>query len=251
MANIEEKIAELEATVAQLQHDLLKEKAVTEICNLIGRYVYLHTGNEHDLCEELFAEGDPDLSIEIGPMGLYRGPDAAYKVYHLVHNATGSAKDPHPGSLFVHTLASPIVQVADDLETAKGLWMSPGFETAVGPDGKPFCGWTWGEYGCDFKKINGVWKIWHLHFYAWFSTSVDVPWTQNIPGDRMPEDPNRPPMPEAMRPNYPTTYFNEYATDKCLPYWPQAPLPYEHYAEGEQRMVGAPDGWVQPPRPKA
>ena len=241
--SIELELNELKEAVAKLQHDLKKEQAVTQIANVMARYAYYHTGNDHNACEELFACGDPDLSIEIGPMGLYKGPDAAYKVYGKVHNAGAKVGEEHPGALFVHTLATPIIEVADDLQTAKCIWMSPGLESAIEPSGKPFCAWCWGQYSGDFKYVNGEWKIWHMHFMAWFNTEFRTPWTETTPVDRMPND--RPPMPEDMAPNFPTTYCNEYAPDKTLPFWPIPPKPYKTYVEGEQRMVGAPDGWDQ------
>ena len=45
------------------------------------------------------------------------------------------------GSLIMHTLTTPIIEVAGDGKTAKGMWYSPGQVTEVGPDGRPVAMW--------------------------------------------------------------------------------------------------------------
>lgn len=65
----------------------------------------------------------------------------------------------------MHTSTTPIIEVADDGQTAQGAWYSPGMgimPTVV--DGKVKLNpvMFWEKYGGDFVKENGVWKIWHL-----------------------------------------------------------------------------------------
>ncbi|GLT01244.1 hypothetical protein GCM10007897_26360 [Sphingobium jiangsuense] len=65
----------------------------------------------------------------------------------------------------MHTSTTPIIEIAGDGKTAKGIWYSPG----VGLMGK-FSGGKVGvdatmffeKYAGDFIKENGEWKIWHL-----------------------------------------------------------------------------------------
>lgn len=65
----------------------------------------------------------------------------------------------------IHTQTTPIIEVAGDGKTAKGIWYSPGIGTNVEiTNGKPEIsgGWFWEKYAVDFVKEDGKWKIWHL-----------------------------------------------------------------------------------------
>jgi len=66
------------------------------------------------------------------------------------------------GSMIMHTLTTPIIEVAGDGRTAKGMWYSPGQVTEIGSDGKPIAMWMWEKYGVDFVKEGGKWKLWHI-----------------------------------------------------------------------------------------
>ncbi len=60
---------------------------------------------------------------------------------------------------------NPIIEVAGDGKTAKGMWNSngPGLNTSV-RDGKLVVSgmWFWRSYYVDFVKEEGKWKIWHI-----------------------------------------------------------------------------------------
>jgi len=65
----------------------------------------------------------------------------------------------------IHTQTTPIIEIAGDGKTAKGIWYSPGIGTNVEiRNGKPEIsgGWFWEKYAVDFAKEDGKWKIWHL-----------------------------------------------------------------------------------------
>ena len=80
------------------------------------------------------------------------------------------------GSLIMHTLTTPIIEVAGDGETAKGMWYSPGQVTEVGSDGKPMAMWMWEKYGVDFVREDGKWKLWHLHMFTDFAVVPGESW---------------------------------------------------------------------------
>jgi len=66
----------------------------------------------------------------------------------------------------MHTQETPVIEVAGDGKTAKGIWYSIGMSArgVVADDGKTsvVTSWMWERYGVDFIKENGAWKIWHL-----------------------------------------------------------------------------------------
>ena len=66
------------------------------------------------------------------------------------------------GRLQIHTLTTPLVEVADDVKTAKALWMSPGLETG-GHVGDLAGSWAWEKFYVEFICENDKWYIWHFH----------------------------------------------------------------------------------------
>lgn len=65
----------------------------------------------------------------------------------------------------MHTSTTPVIEVAGDGQTAKGVWYSPGLgmlasfkDKKIAVSGSMF----WEKYACDFIVENGAWKIWHL-----------------------------------------------------------------------------------------
>jgi SnoaL-like domain len=65
----------------------------------------------------------------------------------------------------MHTSTTPVIEIAGDGQTAKGVWYSPGVglmghtsKGKIGISGSFF----YEKYAGDFVKENGIWKIWHL-----------------------------------------------------------------------------------------
>lgn len=82
----------------------------------------------------------------------------------------------------MHTSTTPVIEVAGDGKTAKGIWYSPGMGlmAQVG-DGKVAAGGTffWEKYAGDFVKENGVWKIWHMQMSYDFTPGLPQEWVKN------------------------------------------------------------------------
>jgi len=66
----------------------------------------------------------------------------------------------------IHTQETPVIEVAGDGKTAKGIWYSIGLSVngRVGENGQISIGtgWMWEKYAVDFAYEDGKWKIWHL-----------------------------------------------------------------------------------------
>lgn len=54
-----------------------------------------------------------------------------------------------------------VIEIAEDNQTAKGMWYCRGSYVDVTEKG-PLSRWVWGYYLVDFVLENGSWKIWHL-----------------------------------------------------------------------------------------
>jgi len=74
------------------------------------------------------------------------------------------------GQLLLHVTTTAVIEVAEDGQTAKAFWYSPGLVAETGQSGNAI----WEAYGVDFVKENGEWKIWHLHMYTDFTGSFFV-----------------------------------------------------------------------------
>lgn len=76
------------------------------------------------------------------------------------------------GEFAMHTSTTPVIQVAGDGKTAKGIWYSPGIGLMPHVSGSSVTVGSiffWEKYAGDFIKENGKWKIWHLGMYYDFT----------------------------------------------------------------------------------
>ena len=68
------------------------------------------------------------------------------------------------GQLLLHVTTTGIIEVAEDGQTAKAFWYSPGIVQETGMNTSAI----WEAYGADFVKEDGEWKMWHLHMFTDF-----------------------------------------------------------------------------------
>lgn len=141
--------------------------ALNEIQNLMGRYNHLGTLRGEGTLADLFALNTEGVSWKTpgGPVGI-----AAMKARFSDPDEVQA-----PGILHMHSMLSPVIEVAGDGKTAKGVWDSFG-ASVNGPD--DIGSWLAVKYGVDFVKEDGVWKIWHLQVYPVYSTRFDKSITQ-------------------------------------------------------------------------
>ena len=67
------------------------------------------------------------------------------------------------GPFKVKPLSSPVIEVAADGRTAKGLWHCQGAYNDVETCG-PVANWTWGYFAVDFIRTEDGWKLWHMSY---------------------------------------------------------------------------------------
>lgn len=179
-------MSELEKRLEAIEKDIARLKARDEISNLMSKYMYYHTSFRDDLIlEECWALDREDITLEDGASGVYVGSTHIKDYYCDRPNP--------PGKFIFHSIHTPVIEVAEDGKTAKGVWMLSGCESGMVPENKKelpdamFCKetldgkkiwahWCWAKYGVDFICENGAWKIWHFHCYALTRTSFDENW---------------------------------------------------------------------------
>ncbi len=83
------------------------------------------------------------------------------------------------GRMEIHTLCTPVIEVAGDAKTAKGLWWSPGCETG-GNVGDLAASWSWEKFSADFICEDGKWYIWHFLQIDIFCSFFYKSWTDDF-----------------------------------------------------------------------
>lgn len=147
---------------------------IHEIYQIMGRRAYYHSAGRHDLeISELWSPQD-DVVFEPEDVGAFTSLASVKRAY-----VDGNPFPPGTKGLLVeHTLTTPVLEIAADGQTAKGIWISPGHETFPIEEGTPKAHWSWGRYAVDFRKEEGKWKIWHLHVLTTFRTPYSDDWTK-------------------------------------------------------------------------
>lgn len=165
-----------------LEMQVKKLLGINAVQNIMAKFQYYYTVSDFDSIKALFYR-DPSTTAEV-PGGKYIGyEEIAARAFGGIPGgpmpkpqggeAAGGppAEEEHEmpaggimgaGRLQIHTLTTPLVEVADDCKTAKALWMSPGLETG-GHVGDLAGSWAWEKFYVEFICEDDKWHIWHFH----------------------------------------------------------------------------------------
>lgn len=161
-----------------LEQQVAAWEAQRDIKNLMGRYANCIILNRYDEIWPLFWAGTQTGACLGVNEGWYLGREAVRGYYHaLTQHAKQVAEklaQRFPGRLGeteeerygvgvfrVEPLACPVIEIAEDGATARGLWYCQGATADTGPAG-PTAHWTWGYCAADFVREGDEWRIWHL-----------------------------------------------------------------------------------------
>ena len=215
--------------------------------NLMGKYANcLILNREQDIFGMFWSQAE-DICLGFND-GYYVGPeavkgyyDACYRRNALLaslmqqrfHEVLGGKSEEAiygVGPFKVKPLSSPVIEVAADGNTAKGLWHCQGAYNDVEVCG-PVANWTWGYFAVDFVREADGWKIWHLSY----TNDVDCICGQSWGKEKQP----LPPLPE-FAPladfRYPEYTVKKavralYTPDRPHTDAPEIPQPYNTFAE--------------------
>jgi hypothetical protein len=180
--------------MATLEQEIERLEDVRAIKNVMGSYLQYEMQGKHDLIENLFALKSPGVRAEISELGIWEGADGIRRLIKAIKKHEGD----RIGVLNAHPTASPVIEVAEDGKTAKGLWLSlPGYETFM-VDGKPKAYLSGCKYGIDFIREDGQWKFWHFHIYyiyrypsekgkSWIDNDFDKVPAMDVSGELRPD----------------------------------------------------------------
>jgi hypothetical protein len=197
---------------------------IHECENLMGRYEYFHTAHLHRKTADLFALDADDLWVEVVGMGVFTGRRGVEAFFDEWHRSLDG--DPR-GSLNIHTLTTPVIEVARDGKTAKAVWMSPGLETRTSRrKGGLAALWNWGKYAVDFLKVDGKWYFWHFTITNDILCHYDTSWVDTGSAD----DGDLMYHAGKPAPDRPNTFVPDfYGVEKVKKLYPVPPEPYDTY----------------------
>ena len=222
-----------------LELQIQRLQAIQEIQNTMGHYEMIHLNlvETRRTGRECFAIWRDDCTMEVSDWGCLVGPDAIIGFWESL------VAPQEEGGIFWHGLATPVIEVAGNGQTAKVSWMSPGFETMPpfgNKSGKFECFWCFGRYGCDFIRNpeTGEWKIWHLKWFRTIRSDFYRSWYDDAANTLvgLPNEHDEK-APKEKKPNvYPSVFHQPYKPDKVPVPFPATPQPYHDY-DGNFRWI--------------
>lgn len=209
--------------------DVRRLQDVNMIQNMISTTSYMFAIGEYSTIFSFFSRRD-DITAEIASSGRRIGRQAVQELFvdtwqeYADRNAAKLHErfpsDPvgenRNGLLDLRALASPIIEVAKDRQTAKGLWMIPGTQTFTdGTTELPVAYWVWTKLALDLVPEDGKWRIWHMVSVPCFATSYDRSWVETSLSDTADT----------------LTLSNPYSIHGTYPHPPRPPKPYDTFAD--------------------
>lgn len=182
-----DELASLRAELEEARRLARRASDRGEIENLFARYMYLHNAFEDERIIPLWVKpGTPGIRARYTNAGQYTTYESVIR-YHQGR--------PRPeGKLILHTATMPVIEVAADGETAKGVWMMSGCESGLtdpevakeAPDymyspeevlgKKVWAHWVWCKYAVDFLRQDGEWRIWKFRCYELLRAPYEENW---------------------------------------------------------------------------
>ena len=174
--------------------NLEKAICIHQIENQMARHVIYHARCRHrEEIENIWVDVKENDALFAGDWGSMPG-EAFWNNYALatekrvmgkyttrVRKRPDFAKqDYRCHEMSMHLLASPIIEVAGDGKSARGLWYTPGFLVPSSYEAdRTSCTWFWERYGGDFVlDEDGIWKFLHLRVAAHLMAQMDFEdWT--------------------------------------------------------------------------
>lgn len=173
----ENSLQELQTRISQLEKQVARTADRGAVENLFSNYMYYHNAFQDDpyVVDMWVKKGTPGIRAQYSNLGVYTTWESVIE-YHRDR--------PTPeGKLILHYTTTPSIQIAEDGQTARGLWIMAGtesgltdpevaktqpdfiFENEMVQGKKVWAHWIWCKYEVDFLKQDGEWKIWHFRCF--------------------------------------------------------------------------------------
>ncbi len=128
-------------------------------------------------------------------------------------------------TISLQTLSTPCIEIAGDMQTAKGLWTVSAQVTAVDAAG-PVGLWAYGKLGCDLVHEKGQWKIWHMIVCTDFISPAGQEFDPETGAALYPAG-----LGIDVEPEIPEDIYRTYAENRAARNVPKLPEPYRTFSE--------------------
>lgn len=160
-------------TDSETKKAALKGADYAEINNLMSAHSWYHAYLRNDLeLENIWVSRDGEYAETAmwgQQSGYWLGMDKIWDMYG--DSSKGNMPGPQGGFVW-HTITTSVVEIAEDRQTAKGIWYTPGIVAEYLEDGSNNSTWMWEKYGVEFVRENGEWKVWKMKVYTDFSVTI-------------------------------------------------------------------------------
>lgn len=181
---------EVEITEAQ-ERKLRRASDITAIQMLMARFSKrMSKMDVSDVFEEMYVHGTDDVSVEMFESGEYRGQEHVRAFFDALDAYYEDPSDKR-GWMELQLLCTPYVKLAPDGERALGTWslFCPSAKEATPypcDEHKLTALWVSGKYICEFRKVDGEWKLLKLRMIAYLRSPFDIGWTRQADCYTMP-----------------------------------------------------------------
>ena len=134
------------------------------------------------------------------------------------------------GKLDMKAIVAPVIEIAGDDATAKGIWTVHGMNTKLTTGGQVSC-WERAYVAVDFVWEDGQWKVWHLLYVQDLNAPSGYDWVTPMP--ELPADPAYAEVANLKdpEPNVKMTVYETYSANRPFYAPPAYPEPYETFSE--------------------
>lgn len=142
---------------------------MNEIQKLQSTYVHSLFTQRYTDIPALYAQNEPDVSVEFSDSGVFRGIASVRRLYEAFDRTRNV-----PGFFIMHLAANPYIEIAADGLRAQSHWLSPGASNSPGGSS-----WIWGPYYVDYIKEDGAWRILHSNLVPLFRNPYEYSWNDS------------------------------------------------------------------------
>lgn len=217
-----------------------------EIANLAGKFVTSILLRQEGQIFDRFWTGREDACLSFND-GSYQGSKAVRHYFAVKVEQTAAVsqvlKQNFPeelgglddealygvGQLRGLPITTPVIEIAEDGQTAKGLWHIQGSDNGLTEYG-PLSYWTLGFLAIDFRLENGDWKLWHVLHAEDVVSPMGENWLHPKVRQVKPEFAR---LAELKKPDYNVvcTNYTPYSPDRPFTAPPRPPEPYTTFSE--------------------
>lgn len=212
-----------------------------EVQNIMGKYSQSYCIKQEGSLGQFWSRRD-DICLGLND-GWYVGQEAVLGYYAAIEAETAlasrliAARFPEKlagkteeelfgvGQISYRPIDTQVVEVADDLRSAKGLWVVRGLVERVTTAG-PVSFWDFSYWAVDFVLEDGAWKILHMLDLHEIDKRQGLGLTDAEPA--LPEDPAFAEMASVTypAPTVPCVLRETYRADRAFTPSPRVPEPY-------------------------